>query len=457
MNLICGINPVLEALAAGHAPLRPAARGQGPAQPARLRGDRAAPASSAIPLRFEARETLDRMAGGVPHQGLIAVVSAKPVLDLESLLGRRATPALVVVLDGVEDPRNLGAILRTAEAAGADGVLLPERHSAGLSETVSRASAGALEHVKVARIGNVVAGDRGAEGARPLGRGLRRHRHRALGRGRLPSGPWRSCSAARAAASGGSCASTATTWSRCRSSATSPRSTSRWPRASRSTRSCGSGGAVPSHVRPIPSRPARPRAQIVGPAADDAEHDPGRAHPYPRRRAATSAEDEATRRDAPRCGSSTSTTTWPGGRGRPCSSRPSFDSARRNDGRGARAGGTGRTASGARPHARRSGAAPRRPAPGRTRRAERRAARKRRRRAPAPARRRARRAAAAPAGAGEARQPASGPARARVRASPAPPAGRAGGGPAAPAAATAPPAPLAASRHRACHGGGSVC
>ena len=65
-------------------------------------------------------------------------------------------PALLVVLDGVEDPRNLGAILRTAEAAGVDGVLLPERHSAGLSETVGRASAGALEHVKVARMGNLV-------------------------------------------------------------------------------------------------------------------------------------------------------------------------------------------------------------------------------------------------------------------------------------------------------------
>ena len=65
-------------------------------------------------------------------------------------------PALLVVLDGVEDPRNLGAILRTVEASGADGVLLPERHSAGLSETVARASAGAIEHVKVARVGNLV-------------------------------------------------------------------------------------------------------------------------------------------------------------------------------------------------------------------------------------------------------------------------------------------------------------
>ena len=90
------------------------------------------------------------------HQGIIAIVSEKPVLSLESLLDSAREPALVVVLDGVEDPRNLGAILRTAEAAGADGVMLPERHSAGLSETVARASAGALEHVRVARVGNLV-------------------------------------------------------------------------------------------------------------------------------------------------------------------------------------------------------------------------------------------------------------------------------------------------------------
>ncbi len=155
MNLICGINPVLEALGAGtrHFDRLLVVKG--------LRNKRISDAISragnlGIPLRFEARETLDRMAAGVPHQGLIAVVSAKPVTTVEKVLEEARTPALVVVLDGVEDPRNLGAILRTAEAAGADGVLLPDRHSAGLSETVNRASAGGLEHVKVASIGNVV-------------------------------------------------------------------------------------------------------------------------------------------------------------------------------------------------------------------------------------------------------------------------------------------------------------
>jgi 23S rRNA (guanosine2251-2'-O)-methyltransferase len=155
MNLICGINPVLEALQAQtrHFDRLLIVKG--------LRSKRLSEAMRratrlAVPLRFEMRETLDRMAGGVAHQGIIAVVSEKPLLSLEGLLDSAREPALVVVLDGVEDPRNLGAILRTAEAAGACGVLLPERHSAGLSETVGRASAGALEHVKVARVGNLV-------------------------------------------------------------------------------------------------------------------------------------------------------------------------------------------------------------------------------------------------------------------------------------------------------------
>jgi 23S rRNA (guanosine2251-2'-O)-methyltransferase len=155
LNLICGINPVLEALVAGtrHFDRLLVVKG--------IRNTRVSEAISratqlAIPLRFEPRETLDRIAAGLPHQGIVAVVSAKPVIDIHTLLEPDRENGLMVVLDGVEDPRNLGAIIRTAEAAGADGVVLPERHSVGLSETVSRASAGAIEHVKVARVGNVV-------------------------------------------------------------------------------------------------------------------------------------------------------------------------------------------------------------------------------------------------------------------------------------------------------------
>jgi 23S rRNA (guanosine2251-2'-O)-methyltransferase len=156
VDLILGINPVLEALAAASRHFDRLLIVKG------LRNRRVAEAVSrasrqGIPLRFESRETLDRLSGNLPHQGIVAVVSPKPVLGLEELLATARDPALVVVLDGVEDPRNLGAVLRSAEAAGADGVVLPERHSAGLSETVGRASAGALEHVRVARVGNLVA------------------------------------------------------------------------------------------------------------------------------------------------------------------------------------------------------------------------------------------------------------------------------------------------------------
>lgn len=155
MTVIYGINPVLEALNAGtrHFDRLLIIKG--------LRNRRVSEILSqasqmGIPLRFELREALDRMAGGLRHQGIIAVVSAKPVMTLDSLLEEVRDPGLLLLLDGLEDPRNLGAILRTAEAADVDGVLLPERHSAGLSEAVSRSSAGGLEYVKVARIGNVV-------------------------------------------------------------------------------------------------------------------------------------------------------------------------------------------------------------------------------------------------------------------------------------------------------------
>jgi 23S rRNA (guanosine2251-2'-O)-methyltransferase len=154
MDLICGINPVLEALSAGtrHFDRLLVVKG---VRNRRIAEVVARGSKLGIPLRFEAREALDRLAGGVPHQGIIAVVSTKPLSSLDEVLEDLKHPALLVLLDGVEDPRNLGAILRTCEAAGVQGVLLPDRHSAGLSESVARTSAGAVEHVRVARIGNV--------------------------------------------------------------------------------------------------------------------------------------------------------------------------------------------------------------------------------------------------------------------------------------------------------------
>jgi 23S rRNA (guanosine2251-2'-O)-methyltransferase len=154
MTLICGINPVFEALQAGTRQFDRLVIAKG-VRNRRVSELIARAGQLGVPLRFEVRETMDRLSDGVPHQGVIAVASAKALVGLEDLLEQVREPGLLVVLDGVEDPRNLGAILRSVDAAGADGVLLPERHSAGLSETVARTSAGGLEHVRLARIGNV--------------------------------------------------------------------------------------------------------------------------------------------------------------------------------------------------------------------------------------------------------------------------------------------------------------
>ncbi len=105
-----------------------------------------------IPVRFEPRDALDRVAKGLPHQGVLAFAAAQRYADLEEVAHGAA---LLVLLDGVEDPHNLGAIIRTAHAAGAAAVLVPDRRAAGLTETVAKAASGALEHLPVVRIGNV--------------------------------------------------------------------------------------------------------------------------------------------------------------------------------------------------------------------------------------------------------------------------------------------------------------
>ncbi len=109
-----------------------------------------------VPVRFVERTELDRIAGNAAHQGVVAVTSAKQYSDLDDVVGaKRGQYSLVVVLDGVEDPHNLGAILRTADAAGADGVVIPERRAASVTGTVTKASAGASEHLPIAKVTNI--------------------------------------------------------------------------------------------------------------------------------------------------------------------------------------------------------------------------------------------------------------------------------------------------------------
>src|SRR5712671_874176 len=113
-----------------------------------------------VPVRFEERGQLDRLANSKDHQGVVALAAARAAATLEDILANANAGAgqkgLIVLLDGVEDPHNLGAIVRTALAAGAHGVVIPERRAAGLTDTVARASAGALAHLPVAKVTNLV-------------------------------------------------------------------------------------------------------------------------------------------------------------------------------------------------------------------------------------------------------------------------------------------------------------
>jgi 23S rRNA (guanosine2251-2'-O)-methyltransferase len=109
-----------------------------------------------VPVRVLSRVELDEIAGNAAHQGLVAATSAKQYSDLDDIVAsRRGERSLIVVLDGVEDPHNLGAILRTADAAGADGVVIPERRAAAVTGTVTKTSAGASEHLPIAKVTNI--------------------------------------------------------------------------------------------------------------------------------------------------------------------------------------------------------------------------------------------------------------------------------------------------------------
>ena len=112
-----------------------------------------------IPVRFEDRSQIDRLANSKDHQGVVAIVAARAASSLDDVLQRAnagsGSHGLIVLLDGVEDPHNLGAIVRTALAAGAHGVVIPERRAVGLTDTVARASAGALAHLPIARVTNL--------------------------------------------------------------------------------------------------------------------------------------------------------------------------------------------------------------------------------------------------------------------------------------------------------------
>src|SRR5215831_16533882 len=152
-NRICGVHAVYEALASDRLPIERIHIARVAHSPkvkeildlARDRG---------VPVRRDERAVLDRLAQGGLHQGIIAISAAVSYSDFDTLF--RTDKPLVVVLDGVEDPHNLGAVVRTSEACGASGIVVPERHSAPLTPTVVKASSGAATYVPIARVKNLV-------------------------------------------------------------------------------------------------------------------------------------------------------------------------------------------------------------------------------------------------------------------------------------------------------------
>ena len=160
MEILYGLHPVEEALRSGSrrfdhvcvARERQDQRLQKIVEACRERGVR---------VRSESREQLTLLARNPGHQGVVAFARERSMLDIEDLLGGRrpcntvAAP-LLLALDGVEDPQNLGALLRSADGAGVTGVLMTERRSAPLSAVALKASAGAAEHVRIARVVNLV-------------------------------------------------------------------------------------------------------------------------------------------------------------------------------------------------------------------------------------------------------------------------------------------------------------
>jgi 23S rRNA (guanosine2251-2'-O)-methyltransferase len=148
---IYGINPVLEALRAGRVTaLRVSSRSdERHVEIARLAADQG------IPVRRANAGELDRFAQRGAHQGVVADVRDAEEFSIEELVASARGVPLIVVLDGIEDPHNVGAILRTVDAAGADGVVRQSRHAAPLNGAAAKVSAGAVSHVRIADVVNI--------------------------------------------------------------------------------------------------------------------------------------------------------------------------------------------------------------------------------------------------------------------------------------------------------------
>lgn len=151
MPIIYGINPVSEALKARRVSRLVHERGAGPRIDALVTRAH----ELRLPIETVDKRALDRLTRGGVHQGVAAELEALPAYTVEELVAQAQGPALLVVLDSIEDPQNVGAILRSVDAAGADGVVRQARHAAPLDGATAKASAGAVHHVRIATVVNI--------------------------------------------------------------------------------------------------------------------------------------------------------------------------------------------------------------------------------------------------------------------------------------------------------------
>ncbi|MCM1007281.1 MAG: 23S rRNA (guanosine(2251)-2'-O)-methyltransferase RlmB [Ruminococcus flavefaciens] len=153
-NIICGRNPVIEAIKSGAQLDTIYIDGTGGS----LNLIRRLAKENNIVVKDAQDKKLSQLSGGASHQGVVAVGACGQYVSIEDILAvsqKKGTKPFIIICDEIEDPHNLGAIIRTAETSGADGVIIPKRRSASLNSTVFKTSAGAASYVPVARVSNL--------------------------------------------------------------------------------------------------------------------------------------------------------------------------------------------------------------------------------------------------------------------------------------------------------------
>ena len=156
-GIIGGRNPVIEALKSGR-PINKVLLAHNIKQHSTIAEILYLSKARKIPVEYVTKDVIDRLSTTTVHQGVIAYVAVREyvtLIDLLAISKERNEPPLYCILDGIEDPQNLGAIIRTADASGVHGVIVPSRRAAGLTAGVAKASAGAVEYVPVARVSNL--------------------------------------------------------------------------------------------------------------------------------------------------------------------------------------------------------------------------------------------------------------------------------------------------------------